>query len=1015
MKRSGRKSAAQTPAPAKDRVYGSKKNPKGSASSKASAVGITLSDSITKTLEGKRDEFNSSHPSKKVSLPTLKAIMRRGMGAYSTSYRPTITGGAPNSRQAWGFARVNKFLLKKGGTKVKAAYVQDDDLMKYGGEVLPSVRKFYDWFINWYKDGKIYEKMNIFISIPNELTNIDTKADSVILDLFEKIDQNVDAKKYMEEITSKADEFGVSIYLEAIPRYKHINSELKKEKISSTYLIDYYKKFGFQVIDKVLMKRTPKSKLEAGGQTTNTNKKQVESLIEKGIVDLKFYETTPEHAKEYGIQSNKPLYVQNLIVLEKEKVLDYLEKYASENGNDVIFGYLADKSSFSKDSKQSFYSDIDTIKNWLHNNGYAINNETNEFHKVVKTNIKYEDGGKMGKDITCVNCGWHWNTSDSDESDKYVCHKCGFNNRTFYDSEPIDEKKKIALPDTYTSYDVLKPILERQGYTINKNDMELPIGKLAKGMNLSEVAAIHGLEANALKSELVEGVEREMEHTDKPEYARAIALDHLYEDPKYYTKMKKMEGMDKHLESITKKYAEGGKIDKIFSFETPTKEPSKLTYLQQVLVRTKSFKDFFGDWELAARKFRSDRDNFLLHYKDVSKIIDPVTLEPKVLYHGTRTEQEFFRFDVTKEKGVGRPYGYFAVNKEYSENFTTSSQRGHSSAKPFLYEVFLNVRKPFMALGQQYENKNRDADSWMNVITGNLLWDNYRKVSKDEETKGFIEGVESQIFDYIKATYTDNAAFWRLMARDAEKDFKFFLMAYGYNGIEYTEEFSSNFDVENPAEFTKAVTIFDSKQVKLADGRNLNFNPLIDDIRYSEGGELNEKEEDHKKEYDMNKKAKLGALLFGEKYAEGGKVVAKDSVNPNDGKRGGYFKGKSHADGGIKAYNVDTGQHIEVEGEEVIITKGAVNDTEKREFEGQMMTNREILSRINQSGGGVSFAEGGELNGDSCGCSGKKFKYGGELMEDFNILRKMNEPFSTIQKNLKQSRSFVDDLVSKMK
>lgn len=55
--------------------------------------------------------------------------MRRGMGAYSTSHRPTITGGAPNSRQAWGFARVNKFLLKKGGTKVKAAYVQDDDLL----------------------------------------------------------------------------------------------------------------------------------------------------------------------------------------------------------------------------------------------------------------------------------------------------------------------------------------------------------------------------------------------------------------------------------------------------------------------------------------------------------------------------------------------------------------------------------------------------------------------------------------------------------------------------------------------------------------------------------------------------------------------------------------------------------------------------------------------------------------------------------------------------------------------
>jgi hypothetical protein len=120
-------------------------------------------------------------------------------------------------------------------------------------------------------------------------------------------------------------------------------------------------------------------------------------LIEEGVVDLKFYETTPEHAKEYGIQANKPLYVQNLIVLEKErlkgigkKVLHNLENYANENGNDIIFGYLADESSFSRDSRQSFYSDIDMIKNWLHNNGYAINNATNEFHKVVKTNIKYD-------------------------------------------------------------------------------------------------------------------------------------------------------------------------------------------------------------------------------------------------------------------------------------------------------------------------------------------------------------------------------------------------------------------------------------------------------------------------------------------------------------------------------------------------------------------------------------------------------------------------------------------------
>jgi hypothetical protein len=124
----GGKTIAQTPAPKKDRVFGSSTNKPGSASSKKTASKIELNESILKTLSEKAKKYNEKHSSK-VSTSTLKAVMRRGMGAYSTSHRPTISGGAPNSRQAWGFARVNKFLLKKGGTKVKAAYVQDDDLL----------------------------------------------------------------------------------------------------------------------------------------------------------------------------------------------------------------------------------------------------------------------------------------------------------------------------------------------------------------------------------------------------------------------------------------------------------------------------------------------------------------------------------------------------------------------------------------------------------------------------------------------------------------------------------------------------------------------------------------------------------------------------------------------------------------------------------------------------------------------------------------------------------------------
>ena len=123
---------SKTPAPKKDRVFGSDKNKVGSAASKESAKKINLSDGIITTLSNKAKEYNEDNSGNKVTLNTLKAVMRRGMGAYSTSHRPIITGGAPNSRQAWGFARVNKFLKKKSGEKVKAAYVQDDDLLERG-------------------------------------------------------------------------------------------------------------------------------------------------------------------------------------------------------------------------------------------------------------------------------------------------------------------------------------------------------------------------------------------------------------------------------------------------------------------------------------------------------------------------------------------------------------------------------------------------------------------------------------------------------------------------------------------------------------------------------------------------------------------------------------------------------------------------------------------------------------------------------------------------------------------
>jgi len=48
----------------------------------------------------------------------------------------------------------------------------------------------------------------------------------------------------------------------------------------------------------------------------------------------------------------------------------------------------------------------------------------------------------MKKDIRCINCGWEWNKKDSELWDMYVCHKCGFDNTTFYTSIPINTFRK---------------------------------------------------------------------------------------------------------------------------------------------------------------------------------------------------------------------------------------------------------------------------------------------------------------------------------------------------------------------------------------------------------------------------------------------------------------------------------------------------------------------------------------------------------------------------------------------
>jgi lambda family phage portal protein len=122
---------SQTPAPPKERIKGSKENPEGTASTRSKAGDIEISEQNEEALKNKIAEFKDKHPQRKApTLGALKKVFRRGAGAFSTSFRPTITGGKPNSRNAWAMARVNKFLKMAGGGEVKKSYrAADGDLL----------------------------------------------------------------------------------------------------------------------------------------------------------------------------------------------------------------------------------------------------------------------------------------------------------------------------------------------------------------------------------------------------------------------------------------------------------------------------------------------------------------------------------------------------------------------------------------------------------------------------------------------------------------------------------------------------------------------------------------------------------------------------------------------------------------------------------------------------------------------------------------------------------------------
>ena len=212
----------------------------------------------------------------------------------------------------------------------------------------------------------------------------------------------------------------------------------------------------------------------------------------------------------------------------------------------------------------------------------------------------------------------------------------------------------------------------------------------------------------------------------------------------------------------------------------PNGKPSNLTPEQYKLVRTPEFISWFGDWE-------NDPENS-------SKVVD-FNGEPLVVYHGTNAEFNEFKPSVKAlaSHTIRTQPIFLSPNLQFANAYGKN-----------IKSAFLNIRKLFNG-----RKLNQEQEDYF-----------YDLILNDEIKKGTNEN--SAIEHAYQTTRELKLGSWGVL----ESDFMWnFYKQYDFNGFIVDEGY------ENYA-------VFNSNQIKLADGSNTTFDGNNPDIRFNDGGNV---------------------------------------------------------------------------------------------------------------------------------------------------------------------------------
>jgi hypothetical protein len=726
--------------------------------------------------------------------------------------------------------------------------------------------------------------------------------------------------------------------------------------------------------------------------------------------------------------------------------------------------------------------------------------------------VEYLEGGNLGEEINCRNCGWHWNTNQSEDFDKYVCHKCGFDNALFYENTIMDKGGKISKPawtlvgiysdkdnnSRTESEDLTKDGLIGYRIRFNKEPQygfgynryspeELELAQKTvkeRNINAEEEKALKKIrdaenkikreqqnKENEIKLQLAEQeivnkpayLMEESEYQDKvvpilKEYEKFVRKNEQYlttieydsfiyltfeqilernlegksvgynyrlvddnDDDKLtqeqktiknwnYRKLRNYELEDAPeptpIDVLEKNQEFLNKLSNYFSDDTLynglNKSISKSNkWNVKLAIEDNTYKNLLEDGELSENELekiansvdvkvpkkvfskenvKSKETQALLQKLliDIPKInIDKLQelvesikidfkpieeetfIKEKARYQtyikNTLSEEKVYETDLIYNLPIWNEIFNFK-NKLFEKINTGTYERGYRGeiGKEIIEQKIYYVG---LSLKTDFESK---LDKFIKEYVETLKYSFIRAIIKNftriTKTIVSIEKIE------IELGYKGFEGVYRFKFEDGSYfDFKAeAIPAGGYNIQAYHFRYITNFENITLADGSKVkgyYSVVENFSLKKMDkGGQINYNDIKNNNYMKNGGELNPDNKEIK-EYYSHKSGNAGGMLVGNR----------------------------HSEGGIKAINKSSNSPIEMEGGEVVITRNAVSDNTKREFNGEMLTNKQILSKINQSGGGVSFEDGGELP-ENIMVSGKEYSYGGKVMKDHEIV-----------------------------